>query len=128
MFLLDSSAWIEIFTGGPSAEIFLEAAGDHPDLVVPTIVVYEVVRWARRRETATRINEVAALLTSARVAPLTESIAMEASGIAHFSRLAMADSIILATARMTGAEIWTQDVDFRDFPDVRYFPRSQDNP
>jgi predicted nucleic acid-binding protein len=40
----------------------------------------------------------------------------------------MADSIILATARMTGGEIWTQDVDFRDFPDVRYFPRSQDNP
>jgi predicted nucleic acid-binding protein len=126
MFLLDSSAWIEIFTGGPSAETFLEAAGDHPDLVVPTIVIYEVVRWARRRETTTRINEVAALLTSARVVPLSEAIALEASGIAQFSRLAMADSIILATSRLTGAEIWTQDADFKGFPDVRYIPRAQD--
>ena len=125
MFLLDSSAWIEIFTKGPQAESFFEAAQDHPDLIVPTVVLYEVVKWARRRETASRLNEVTALLSRANVIPLSENIAIEASGIAHSSKLAMADSIILATARLTGSELWTQDADFRDFPDVRYIPRSQ---
>ncbi|HEX7879417.1 MAG TPA: type II toxin-antitoxin system VapC family toxin, partial [Candidatus Eisenbacteria bacterium] len=94
----------------------------------PTVVLYEVVTWARRRETPSRLNEVTALLSRANLIPLSESIAIEASGIAHSSKLAMADSIILATARMTGSELWTQDADFRDFPDVRYIPRTQGKP
>ena len=35
----------------------------------------------------------------------------------------MADGIILATARLTGAMLWTQNVDFEGMSDVRYFPR-----
>ena len=35
----------------------------------------------------------------------------------------MADGIILAAARLTGATLWTQDVDFEGIPHVRYFPR-----
>ena len=35
----------------------------------------------------------------------------------------MADGIILATARSTGAVLWTQDVDFEGMADVRYFAK-----
>jgi len=38
-------------------------------------------------------------------------------------RMAMADGIILATARLTGATLWTQDVDFEGLANVRYIPR-----
>ena len=35
----------------------------------------------------------------------------------------VADGILLATARLTGAILWTQDVDFQGMPRVRYFPK-----
>jgi predicted nucleic acid-binding protein len=37
----------------------------------------------------------------------------------------MADSIILATAWQFDATIWTFDVDFKDLPGVKYFPKSK---
>ena len=36
----------------------------------------------------------------------------------------MADGIILATARLTGATLWTQDGDFAGMPNVRYVPKN----
>jgi len=35
----------------------------------------------------------------------------------------MADSIILATARLNGATLWTQDEDFHSIDGVKYFPK-----
>jgi predicted nucleic acid-binding protein len=37
--------------------------------------------------------------------------------------LPMADSVVLATARLHEAVLWTQDVDFEGLPEVRYRPR-----
>jgi len=37
--------------------------------------------------------------------------------------LPLADSIILATARLHDAILWTQDEHFRKIPGVRYFPK-----
>ena len=35
----------------------------------------------------------------------------------------MADGIILATARRTGATLWTQDADFEGIAGIRYFAK-----
>jgi predicted nucleic acid-binding protein len=35
----------------------------------------------------------------------------------------MADSLIYATARAKGAELWTQDAHFKGLPGVRFFER-----
>jgi predicted nucleic acid-binding protein len=35
----------------------------------------------------------------------------------------MADSIILATAKIYEAVLWTQDSDFNNIEGVKYFPR-----
>ena len=37
-----------------------------------------------------------------------------------------ADSVILATARLRGATVWTQDADFKGIEDVRYVAKSRD--
>jgi predicted nucleic acid-binding protein len=37
--------------------------------------------------------------------------------------LPMADSIVLATARLHDASLWTQDEHFRSLPGVHYFPK-----
>jgi len=37
--------------------------------------------------------------------------------------LAMADSMILATAQIHHAMLWTQDTDFKSMPNVKYFEK-----
>ncbi len=37
----------------------------------------------------------------------------------------MADSIILATANEFRAILWTQDSDFKDMNNVKYFPKNE---
>jgi toxin FitB len=57
------------------------------------------------------------------VIDLDARIALSAGRISLESRLPMADSIILATARTYGATVWTQDSDFKGLPDVQYRKR-----
>ncbi len=37
--------------------------------------------------------------------------------------ISMADSIILAAAKEFNAILWTQDSDFKNISDVKYFPK-----
>ena len=47
-------------------------------------------------------------------------LALAAAKVGHELKLALADSIILATARSRSAIVWTQDADFEDLEGVRY--------
>ena len=40
-----SSGLIEVFTNGGQADAFLELLADESSLVVPTISIFEVVKW-----------------------------------------------------------------------------------
>jgi predicted nucleic acid-binding protein len=57
------------------------------------------------------------------VVDLTSSISILAARMSVENRLPMADSIILATARVYGAILWTQDSDFKKIDGVRYIER-----
>ena len=115
--IVDSSGWIEYFTDGPNAGRFAGPLSDSDTLVVPTVTIYEVFRVVLRRRGEDDALRVAAAMSRGREIPLTSALALEAA------RLAMADGIILATARLTGATLWTQDVDFEGLANVRYIPR-----
>jgi len=54
------------------------------------------------------------------LADLTAPLAMDAARLSRSSRLPVADSIMLATARAYGATLWTQDADFDGMSGVRY--------
>jgi toxin FitB len=56
------------------------------------------------------------------VIDLSTSLAISAASLSIQHRLPMADSIILATAQVYSAIIWTQDADFREIPGVKFFP------
>ena len=120
--LVDSSGWIEYFTDGPNADVYAEPLADASRLVVPTVSVYEVFRVVLRRRGEDDALRAAALMNRGRSVPLTSSLALQAARLAHERGLAMADGIILATAQLTGATLWTQDIDFRGIPHVRYVP------
>jgi predicted nucleic acid-binding protein len=62
------------------------------------------------------------------VLPLDESLALSAARISIERRLPMADSIMLASARATGATFWTQDKDFQGMEGVRYVQQAKQRP
>ena len=121
--IVDSSGWIEYFTDGPNAGRFAGPLSDSDTLVVPTVTIYEVFRVVLRRRGEDDALRVAAAMSQGREIPLTSALALDAARLAHRMRMAMADGIILATARLTGATLWTQDVDFEGLANVRYIPR-----
>ena len=57
------------------------------------------------------------------VVDLDVRIALAAARISLDQKLPMADSVVLATARLYGAMLWTQDADFQGLPGVQYRKR-----
>jgi predicted nucleic acid-binding protein len=121
--LLDSSGWIEYFAEGPNAERFAPIADDLANLLVPTIVLHEVYRWADREGGALAASRATATLQTGVVIDLDIDIALASARVAREHRLPTAHSIIYASAQSRGAIVWTQDEDFRDLPGVRYFSK-----
>jgi predicted nucleic acid-binding protein len=118
--LVDSSAWLEYFGDGPNAAFFAPAIEKSDDLIVPTIVVFEVYeRVSQQRDRHAALEAVATLRTG-RIVDLTLTLAMTAATISHSEKLPMADSIILATARAENAIVWTQDADFEGITGVKF--------
>jgi predicted nucleic acid-binding protein len=118
--LLDSSGWIEFFTGGPLAERYASYLAPRYEVITPTIVLYEVYKKIKRER-----GEESALLFTGRlrathVIQLTESIAYLAADLSLRHGLAMADAIVYATAKDQEAEVVTGDADLKDLPGVVY--------
>jgi len=59
------------------------------------------------------------------IVPLDDALALRATKIGHELKLALADSVIVATARAHSATIWTQDADFKSLEGVRFHPKSK---
>jgi predicted nucleic acid-binding protein len=57
------------------------------------------------------------------VVDLKAPLAIAASRLSLEHNLPMADSIILATVQEFNAIIWTQDSDFKNIKNVKYFPK-----
>lgn len=125
MNVVDSSGWIEFLGGGANADFFAKAVSDASHLVVPTICVFEVCRWVRRELGERPALEAMALMQQGRMIELDATLAMNAARLSLESRLPMADSIVLATARAHHAVLWTQDDDFAGLDGVQYVAKTK---
>ena len=118
--LLDSSGWIEFFTGGPLADRYAVYLAPRYQLITPTIVLYEVYKKIKRQ----RGEETALLFTgrlnATHIINLTASIALLAADVSLRHGLAMADAIVYATAKDQEAEVVTGDADLKNLPGVVY--------
>ena len=120
MNLVDSSGWLEYFADGPNAAFFAPAIEKAAELIVPTIVVFEVYKRVRQQRDRHAALEAVATLRTGRIVDLSLTLAIAAAGISHSEKLPLADSIILATARAEHAVIWTQDADFEQIRGVKF--------
>jgi predicted nucleic acid-binding protein len=123
MNIVDSSGWLEYFSGGPNAEHFLPPLEEPSSLVVPTITIHEVFKVVLRVTDENQALQSIAAMQKGSVVDLTLNIAMNASKISLQHHLPMAASIILATAKTYKCVIWTQDSDFENFKGVHFFPK-----
>jgi predicted nucleic acid-binding protein len=119
--VVDSSAWLSYFAGERNAEVFAQPIAAFDNLLVPSITLTEVFKTVVHQRDEHVAAEVIAQMKRGHVISLDESLAVEAADCGLQFGLLLADSIIYATARKFGAVVWTQDVDFVDLPNVRYF-------
>jgi predicted nucleic acid-binding protein len=120
MNVIDSSGWLEYFGEGKNASFFARPIQDIEKLIVPTICIYEVFKrllTLRDKEEALRAIGVMSL---GQLIELNRQLAMNAAKISLDLKLALADSIILATARANDAILWTQDEHFKGLDGVKY--------
>ncbi len=120
MNVVDSSAWLEFFADGPNARIFAEPLEQADLLLVSSVCLYEVFKTVLRQQGEPAALQAVALMRQGHVVELTERIALLAAELSLQEKLPMADSIILATARLHDAHIWTQDSDFEGLENVAY--------
>ncbi len=125
MNVVDSSGWLEFFADGPNAGEFAAPLADRDSLVVPSITIYEVFKVVCRQRGEDAALQAAALMQQGRVEELSPSLAMVAAKTSLELALPMADSIILATARLHQAFLWTQDEHFSGLSGVQYYPKRQ---
>jgi toxin FitB len=117
--VVDSSGWIEYLSGGPNADFFREPIESEDTLLVPSLSLFEVYRHLVRHVGRDDALNVVAAMRQATVVDLDDRVALDAAELSVATRLALADSIMLATARSRGALFWTQDADFEGLDGVR---------
>jgi predicted nucleic acid-binding protein len=122
MNIVDSSGWLAYFADEPNAKHFITPLNDTASLVVPTVTIYEVFKVVLRESSENEALQAAVAMRKGTVVDLTAPLAIAASKLSLAYHLPMADSIILATAKEVNATIWTQDSDFKNMEDVKYFP------
>jgi predicted nucleic acid-binding protein len=123
MNIVDSSGWLAYFADEPNAKHFLTPLNDTASLVVPTVTIYEVFKVVLRESGENEALQAVFAMRKGTVVDLTAGLAIAASKLSLEHNLPMADSIILATAKEINATIWTQDSDFKNMDDVKYFPK-----
>jgi len=124
MIIIDTSGWLEYFTGGTNSKFFSTPIKNNSKIIVPTIILYELWKKISRERGEDKAVELVAQLKRYDIIPLDESLSISAAKISNEYKIAMADSIIYATAKKYNATLWTQDADFKDFENVKYIEKS----
>lgn len=123
MNLVDSSGWLEYFTDGPNARYFAPPIEDTSRLIVPSICLLEVFKKILKEKGEAAALEKVAHMEEGSVIDLDSALALAAAKLGYSTGLPLADSVVLATARIHHAVLWTQDSDFATIEGVKYQPK-----
>jgi len=120
MNLVDSCGWLEYLADGPNAAYFAPAIEKTDALIVPTLCILEVFKHILQQRGEDAALQAAALMQQGQVIDLDSGIAVTAAKIGHEKKLPLADAVIVATAGIHHAVIWTQDSDLKDVERVKF--------
>ena len=123
MILVDSVGWIEFFTDGPLAMKYARYLQKPAEVIVPTIVLYEVYKKIKNERSEAAALVAIATMQNAQIVPLNEELSLSAADVSLSHKLAMADAIVYASAIQQNAKLVTSDKDLKNLPHVTYFPK-----
>ena len=123
MNVVDSSGWLAYFARNTNASFFAPVVKATDDLVVPTVCMYEVFKQLLAQRGEDDALQAIGIMSLGISADLTQEIVVNAAYISSEFKIAMADSVILATTRSNNATLWTQDADFKDIDGVQYIEK-----
>jgi predicted nucleic acid-binding protein len=123
-YLVDTCGWIEWLTDGMLADSFAPYLRQPEELLVPTILQYELYRWVCREKDEETALEIIGITEQGCVVALDTRLALLAADLAAQFKLAAMDALIYNTARQAGVELVTSDRHFEGLPGVRYFPKT----
>lgn len=123
MNLVDSSFWIEYFVDGKNAKFIENVLNQTNELIVPTVVIAEVLKWVLREQNEQNAISALSVMKMGTVIDLTVDIAIKSAISSTKLKLAFADSIIYATAILHNATIYTMDSHFENLPQVVFKPK-----
>ena len=123
MNLVDSSGWLEYLSDSKNAKLFAPAIEKTDELIVSTINIYEIYKKILLERDESSAIQVVGLMQQAKVIEVSSTISIQAAKLSYERKIPMADSLIYTTARQNNAIIWTQDIDFKELDDVKYFKK-----
>jgi len=121
--VIDSSGWVEFFVDGPLSNAYARRLRNLPAILTPVIVLYEVYKRLKRELSEDDAVVAVSAMQRTRIIPITAELALTAADLSLEHGLAMADAMILATAKLYRAELVTSDRDFETVPGVTYLPK-----
>lgn len=123
MNVVDSSAWLSYFAGDKNSGNFAKPIETIDELLVPSITITEVFKNILRQKGEEPALLAIAHMEQGTVISLDKELSVDAAyyGVEH--GLPLADSIVYATAQKYNATLWTQDADFKDLKDVKYYSK-----
>lgn len=127
MNIVDSCGWLEYFADGPNADFFTPLIEDTENLIVPAICIFEVFKRVYQQRGEDAALQAVALMHQGRIVKVDDTCALNAAKCSIDYKIPMADSIILAMARLNKARIWTQDSDFKGIDEVEYIETAKKN-
>jgi predicted nucleic acid-binding protein len=104
--------------------VYAPFLSDSGNVIVPTLVQFELYRWCLREKNEATALDVIGLTETCRVRPLDTRIALSAADLCAQYKLAMADAVVYASALAANAELLTSDAHFTALPGVRYWPKT----
>ena len=121
MRVVDTSVWVEWFTGSALGRKLTKEIPPRAECIVPTIVQLELSKWLLREAREEQADQMIAYTQKCVVVPLDTRMALLAAELHRQYKLATADAIVYATAQAHGAELLTCDAHFAGLPAVVHF-------
>lgn len=112
-----------VFRQRGKRRFFAPAIEDTARLIVPTLCLFEVFKRILQQRNESDALRAVAIMRQSHTIDLNDHLALSAAHLSAQTKLALADSIILACARQRKATLWTQDAHFEGMIDVRYIAK-----
>ena len=121
--VVDTSAWIEWLQDGSVRNQLVAHMPAREDCVMPTILQLELSKWLMRHRSEEDADVMIAYTQKCQIWPLDTATALRAAELHREYKLATADSIVYASALLSGAQLLTCDAHFEGLPHVQWIKK-----